>query len=290
MDNIDNIVYLNGVYKPLNEAKISVLDRGYLFGDGVYEVIPVYAGICLKGIEHLERLQRSLDGLAISIDQSLQDLSAIINAIIEKNGGGDQHVYVQITRGTMQQRLHSWNDDLKPNLLVMTNVVSTPIQTLDKPGSKAITLDDIRWDYCHLKTINLLPNILLRQQAVNKKAAEAILIRDNKALEGAGSNLFIVKDETVITPPKSKQLLGGVTRDLVLELCKQHKILYREINISEDELHDADEIWMTASTKGIDPVTTLNQHAVGKGGLGPMWLKVNTYYQEYKNQLVSEGS
>lgn len=287
---MQNIVYLNGDYIALEDAKVSVLDRGFLFGDGVYEVIPVYSGVCLRGEEHLERLNRSLAGLEICIDLSVQNLSDIINQVIEKNGRGDQHVYLQITRGTMKQRLHSWDDDLEPNILIMATAAVHPKQTIDNPGSKAITLDDIRWDYCHLKTINLLPNVLLRQQAIKKQAVEAILIRDGFAIEGAGSNLFIVKDDTIITPPKSNHLLGGVTRELILELCKKHKILFRETHITEDELHCADEIWMTASTKEIEPITTLNQHAVGKGKPGPMWLKLITYYQDYKTQLVEQLS
>lgn len=287
---MNNIVYLNGEYIPLHEAKISVLDRGFLFGDGVYEVIPAYSGVCFREKEHLVRLQNSLNGLSITIKQSLRDLSNIINDVIEKNGFADQNIYLQITRGTMQHRLHSWNGDLEPNILVMTDEVTQASQPIEKTGSKAITLDDIRWDYCHLKTVNLLPNVLLRQQAVDKEAVEAILIKDGNAIEGAGSNLFIVKDDMVVTPPKGNQLLGGVTRDLILELCKTHKILYREFTITEDELHDADEVWITASTKEITPITTLNQHAVGKGKPGPMFLKLIEYYQDYKNQVINNSS
>lgn len=283
-------VYLNGEYLPQNEAKISILDRGFLFGDGVYEVIPVYNGVCFRAIEHLDRLLKSLEGLSISIDLSHQQLIKIFYHLIEKNGAGDQHVYLQVTRGTMKKRLHSWEEVLSPNLLIMSTPVINTNQPLDTKGSKAITLDDIRWDYCHLKTTNLLPNVLLRQQAIAKDAVEAILIKDGLAIEGAATNLFIVKDSVIITPPKSNRLLGGITRDLILELCKTHKLLYREINISEDDLHDADEIWITASTKEIEPITTLNRHAVGKGSPGPMWLKVIGYFQDYKQQLIQAHS
>lgn len=278
-------VYLNGELMPLSEAKIPVLDRGFMFGDGVYEVIPVYHGECLRPVEHLARLKRSMDGLSISISLNEQQLIDIIDDIIKRNGSGDQHLYIQVTRGTMEKRLHSWDDDLVPNILIMSSAAQFPNQDLNTQGSKAITLDDIRWDYCHLKTTNLLPNALLRQQAIAKQAAEAILIRDGNAIEGAGSNLFIVKGDIVITPPKSNQLLGGITRELILELCKENKILTRETHISEDELHSADEIWVTASTKEIEPITTLNQHAVGKGKPGPMWLKLITYYHDFKNKL-----
>jgi len=285
-----NMVYLNGDYIALGEAKISVLDRGFLFGDAAYEVIPVYSGVCFRIEEHIQRLKRSLSGLAIDISLSDQSLMDIINQVVDKNGRGDQHVYLQITRGTMKQRSHSWDNDLEPNILIMTTAAVHPTQSVDNPGSKAITLDDIRWDYCHLKTTNLLPNVLLRQQAINKQAAEAILIRDGYAIEGAGSNLFIVKDDVIITPPKSNHLLGGITRELIIEVCQKYKILCCETHISEDELHSADEIWMTASTKEIEPITTLNQHAVGKGKPGPMWLRLITYYQDYKTQLVKQTS
>ncbi len=283
-------VYLNGEFLPQDEAKISILDRGFLFGDGVYEVIPAYKGVCLRTNEHLDRLQKSLDGLSITIDLSHQQFIEIFQTLIDANGKGDQNVYLQITRGTMQQRLHSWDDSMSPNILIMSTPVLNAIQPLDNKGSKAITLDDIRWNYCHLKTTNLLPNVLLRQQAVAKDAVEAILIKDGFAIEGAASNLFIVKDDVILTPPKSNKLLGGITRDLILELCKTHKMLYREINITEDELHDADEIWITASTKEIEPITTLNFHAVGKGKPGPMWLKVIGFYQQYKNQIIKAHS
>lgn len=284
---MDATVYLNGDFIPLSEAKISVLDRGFLFGDGIYEVIPVYSGHPFRVKEHLERLQKSLQGVSIKVDLTENDWNAIFQTLIKQYGASDQAIYLQITRGTMQHRLHSWDDDLTPNLLVMSTPTQYPNQALDSAGVKAITLDDIRWDYCHLKTINLLPNVMLRQKAIEKDACEAILIRDGYAIEGAASNLFIVKDDIIMTPAKTNALLGGITRDLILELCQQHKILYRETPISEDELHLADEVWVTSSTKEIVPITTLNQHAVGKGIPGPMWKTLINHYQHYKKQLTA---
>ncbi len=282
-------VYLNGDFIPLNEAKVSVLDRGFLFGDGVYEVIPVYNGHLFRADEHLTRLKNSLKGISITIELTHVELNAIFKELINKNASGNQAIYLQITRGTMSQRLHSWDQHLSPNIFIMCSPTEYPNQMIDTKGSKAITLDDIRWDYCHLKTINLLPNALLRQKAIAKESIEAILIRDGKAIEGAASNLFIVKDDVIITPPKSNHLLGGITRDLILELCTNNKILYRETHISEDELHNANEVWITSSTKEIVPITTLNQHAVGKGKPGPMWIKLIALYQQYKNQIMQQA-
>lgn len=281
----ESIAYLNGEYQPLNETKISVLDRGFLFGDGVYEVIPVYNRQIFRLQEHMQRLAHSLEGVSIKNPLSNEQWQDIFETLIAKSAADDQAIYLQITRGTMQKRLHSWDETLTPNVFVTSAATEYPNQNIETSGAKAITLDDIRWDFCHLKTINLLPNALLRQKAIEKSATEAILIRDGYAIEGAASNLFIVKDEILITPAKSHYLLGGITRDLVLEICQKNKILFRETQISEDELHDADEIWITSSTKEIVPITTLNQHAVGKGKPGPCWQTMIKLYQQYKHDI-----
>lgn len=279
------IAYLNGQYQPLSQTKISVLDRGFLFGDGVYEVIPVYNRQVFRMQEHMQRLNKSLEGVSIVNPLSDEEWQHIFDTLIAKTPSEDQAIYLQITRGTMQKRLHSWDDTIKPNVFIMSSETEYPNQDINTAGAKAITLDDIRWDFCHLKTINLLPNALLRQKAIEKQATEAILIRDGKAIEGAASNLFIVKDDILTTPAKSHYLLGGITRDLIIELCQKNKILVRETDISEDELHDADEIWITSSTKEIVPITTLNQHAVGKGKPGALWQTMIQLYQEYKQSI-----
>lgn len=279
-------VYLNGEYLPLEEAKISVLDRGFLFGDGIYEVIPVYGQKLFRAEHHLQRLHDSLKGIQISIDITTAQWMAIFRTLIKAHPQQEIAIYLQVTRGTMQKRLHTWNQTLTPNILVMCTPAEYPSQDLETRGVKAITLDDIRWEYCQLKTTNLLANVMLRQKAIDKQAVEAILIRDGYAIEGAASNLFIVQDDILITPPKGNHLLGGITRDLVLEICRENKVLYRETFISEDELHSADEVWITSSTKEIVPVTTLNQHKVGKGVPGPLWLKMIQLYQDYKNSVM----
>lgn len=280
-------VYLNGEYKPLNEACVPVLDRGFLFGDGVYEVIPVYSGKPFRVEQHLDRLQHSLDAIRLRNPMTREQWIGVIDGLIRRNtGDGDAAVYLQITRGVMEKRDHGFNGSLEPTVLLTCQPMNYPLQQSDTAGGRAITLEDSRWQDCHIKSTNLLPNVLLRQQALDAGADEAILIRDGRAIEGSASNLFIVKDEVIKTPPRQRCMLGGITRDLILELCNENHLLAREIDISEDELHDADEIWMTSSTREILPITTLNQHKVGKGLTGPVWAEVIRLYQDYKQQVM----
>ncbi len=260
-----------------------------MFGDGVYEVIPVYSGRPFRFQQHMQRLQHSLDAVGINNPLSIEDWAEIINQLFVNNCNHcDAFIYLQVTRGVMQKREHAFSSDLVPSVLVMCQPHEFQVQDKNTPGIKAVTLEDNRWSDCHIKSINLLPNVMLKQQAINQGASEAILIRDGFAIEGSASNLFIVKDEEIRTPPKNSYMLGGITRDLIIELCHANKIIVREKEISEDELHDADEIWMTSSTKEIMPVTLLNQHKVGKGVVGLRWLQMLELYQDYK-QTVMRG-
>ena len=284
---MSDLLYLNGEYIDSAEAKISVLDRGFMFGDGVYEVIPVYSGKLLRGKAHLARLQDSLDAIEIPNPLSLNDWLEIFSRLIEGNyADADSVIYLQITRGTMLKREHAWAADMQPNVLVTCSEQFYASQDTATAGAKAVTLPDIRWSECHIKTINLLPNTLLLHKARNQGADEAILIRDSKAIEGSQSNLFVVMDDIVLTPPKSRYMLGGITREIIIELCKQNKIICREKEISEDELHRADEIWLSSSTREILPVVTLNQHAVGKGRPGVVWQQIIQLYQDYKLRVM----
>ncbi|MCK5387627.1 MAG: aminotransferase class IV, partial [Gammaproteobacteria bacterium] len=209
------LVYLNGEYLPLNEAKVSVLDRGFIFGDGVYEVIPAYGGKALRFEHHMQRLQNSLDAIRINNPLSNEQWQNIIDKLISERGSEDQYVYMHITRG-VASRDHRFPDETVPTVFVMSNILHTVDPEILKQGVHAVTLDDIRWQYCNIKAIALLPNILLRQQAVDKDAVEAILIRDGNMTEGAASNVFIVSDGIIKTPPKDQKLLPGITRDLVV--------------------------------------------------------------------------
>jgi D-alanine transaminase len=278
------IVYLNGDYLPIEEAKVSVLDRGFIFGDGVYEVIPAYGGHPLRLPHHLQRLQNSLDAIRLANPRSQSAWTEIIASVIEKNQGEDQYIYLQVTRG-VAKRDHRFPDGNSPTVFVMSSPLLPVDRHLLEQGVAAITLDDIRWRYCNIKTTALLGNVLLRQQAVEQDAAEAILIRDNDVTEGAASNLFIVLDGVIITPPKSDLLLPGITRDLVVELAKYHQLPCEERPITPQELQQAEEIWLTSSTKEILPVTRLDGNRVGNGTPGTVWHTMYQYYQDNKAQL-----
>lgn len=280
-------LYLNGNYTAVKKAKISVFDRGFMFGDGVYEVIPVYSGKLFRSEGHLARLQHSLDAIDIPNPLTTLQWIEIFSTLIEHNFPSvDSVIYLQITRGTMEKRDHAWPPDMQPNVLVTCTEQGYATQDSATAGEKAITLDDTRWSDCHIKTINLLANALLHQEARNQGANEAILIREGFAIEGSQSNLFIVRDDIIITPPKSRHMLGGITREIVLELCQQNKIICSEKNISEDDLHQADEIWLSSATREILPIVTLNQHAVGNGRPGVVWQQIIQLYHEYKFNLI----
>lgn len=280
----DATCYLNGQYLPLDEACVPVLDRGFIFGDGVYEVIPVYAGKPFRLEHHLQRLHDSLNGIYLSNPLDDKQWAEILGEIITRNGDGDQSLYLQVTRG-VARRDHGFPTDTQPTVFVMSNPFKPVDSQLLEEGVGAITLEDIRWQYCHIKSIALLPNILLRQQALEAGAAEAILIKQDKITEGAASNVFVVLDDVLITPPKDECLLPGITRDLVVELAAQHGIACEQRDISRDELLRAAEIWVTSSTREILPVTRLDGRPVGDGKPGPQWQKMYAIYQDYKETL-----
>jgi D-alanine transaminase len=277
-------VYLNGQFMPAEQATVSVLDRGFIFGDGVYEVIPVYGGHLFRFDHHLERLQNSLDAIRITNPLSRDQWHDMLTQLVQRNGDGDQSVYLQVTRG-VAKRDHAIPPQITPTVFAMSNPLITPPMEQLHQGVAAITVDDIRWQNCHIKAISLLPNILLRQQAVDADTAEAILIRDGLATEGAASNLFIVKDGAIITPPKGPLLLPGITRDLILELARDNGIPAEEAPVSMADLAAADEVWLSSSTKEILPVTRLDDRPVGNGEPGPLWRRMLALFQDYKQQL-----
>ena len=280
-----SIVYLNGEYMPIEQAKISVLDRGFLFADGVYEVIPAYGGHLLRLQKHLKRLQDSLDSIRLLNPLSNEQWTEILINLLEQNPSPDQSVYLQVTRGVAAKRNHGFPERIVPTVFVMVNELSPVNKEELRPGVSAITLDDIRWKACNIKSVSLLGNILLRQQAHDKNAAEAILINEGKVTEGAASNFFAVIDGILVTPATGPCLLPGITRDLVLELAKAHNFKYEVREIDESELQQASEIWLTSSTREILPVVELNGEPVENGQAGPIWGKMIDIYQEYKSRL-----
>jgi D-alanine transaminase len=278
-------VYLNGEFLPLDEARISVTDRGFLFGDGVYEVIPVYGGHLFKLQHHLQRLHNSLRGIGMANPHTDSEWREILTRLTAQLGNSDQALYLQVTRGCTDVRDHAWPESIEPTIYARTKILTTPTTDVKRRGIHAITLDDPRWQHCHIKAITLLANVLARHEAANARAQEAILIRDGLPTEGAASNLFIVKDKLLITPPKSDSLLPGITREIVLELAKRHGLPYAEASISANDLHSADEIWMSSSTKEILPVLQLDGDAVGNGVAGEVWEEMNAHYEACKERL-----
>ena len=232
----------------------------------------------------MQRLQNSLDAIRIPNPLSQPQWLEIIEHLIAETGPQDQSIYLHITRG-VAQRDHCFPEESAATVFVMSNILKPVKAELLETGISAITLDDIRWQYCNIKAIALLPNILLRQQAVDKGAVEAILIRNGNMTEGAASNVFIVTNGVIKTPPKDNQLLPGITRDLVVELAIEHKMPIEETAINEAEFLAADEIWLTSSTKEVLPVTKINEQTVGSGTPGEVWKDMYQKYQDYKEVL-----
>jgi D-alanine transaminase len=275
------IVYLNGEFIPLEEARISVLDRGFIFGDGVYEVIPVYAGHLFRLQAHLNRLEQSLAKIQLVNPLTRSQWQTHLESLVARNGGGDQSIYLQITRGPAKRK-HNFPPTVIPTVFMMSDPFTDPPPS---PGVKAITLNDIRWLCCDIKAIALLSNVLLRQQAVEAGAVEAILIRDGYVMEGAASSVFVVYQGVALTPPNSNFILPGITRELVLEVMQAAHLPCQESEISLAQLRSADEIWLTSSTNEILPVISLDEVAVGQGQPGELWAKTWQLYQDYKRTL-----
>jgi D-alanine transaminase len=283
-------VYLNGRFLPLAEAGISPLDRGFLFGDGGYEVIPVYSRKPFRIDEHLKRLQATLDGVKMANPLSVEAWKAVALKLIEAAPWDDQSIYLQVTRGADDKRDHAFPPaSVPPTAFAFASpLVTTPAEVRAK-GVAAITVPDLRWSRCDLKVVSLLANVLARQQAVEQGCAEALLLRDGFMKEGAASNIFIVKDGVLIAPPKTHLMLPGITYDVILELAEQHQqpLVVREI--SEAELRAADEVWMTSSTKEILAITTLDGKPVGTGKPGPYAEQMWQWYQDFKNTVMRKG-
>lgn len=286
---LTRIVYLNGDFIPQDEAKVSILDRGFLFGDSIYEVIPVYQGVPFRLPQHLARLRGGLDAIELATPYSDEDWTDIIIQLVAQNGHGNQSLYLQVTRGITGPRSHAIPTNITPTVLVMSSLLSTPmLEQVETPQTQsAICVNDFRWGHCNIKTTSLLANVMLRQQAQHAGVDEAILIRNGQLTEGAASNIFVVKDGVVRTPPEGPNLLGGITRDLLIEIMAQHYIECRQEPISQQALADADEIWVTSSTKEIAPLVSLDGSPINQGLPGPLWKTVAKHYIAFKRALCA---
>ncbi|HWU82106.1 MAG TPA: D-amino acid aminotransferase [Methylophilaceae bacterium] len=282
------IVYLNGEFMPIEEAHVPVLDRGFIFGDGVYEMIPVYSRHPFRLLEHIRRLAQSLATLRIENPHSETEWQVLLMTLIDKNNAEDQSLYLQVTRGPAP-RDHAFPAVTVPTVFMMSNplVVSTPAQV--EQGIAAISAIDIRWDRCDIKAISLLPNVLMRQMAVDAGAVEAVMFREGILTEGAASNILAVEAGVILAPPKDRHMLPGITYDLILEMAEANAIPVEVGYFSEARIRAADELWITSSTKEVLAIVKLDNQPIGNGKPGPMFRRMYQLYQDYKNQVMRHG-
>ena len=285
----DLLAYINGEFLPRTQACVPITDRGLLFGDSVYEVIPAYGGLPFRVAHHLRRLDRSLAAIQMTNPLSHAQWQAVFERLAQQLPGQDQSIYLQVTRGAYPVRNHVIPKAITPNVFAFTSANPPRDAEAAQRGIRAITLDDIRWHRCDIKATTLLANVLARAQAGAEGADEAILIRDGNAMEGTASNLFVVGDGLLITPPDSEELLPGITRDLVLELARESGIAYAQATIGLDTLEHADEIWLTSSTREVAAVVELNGRAVGSGAPGELWYRMDALFQACKERLRRGG-
>lgn len=276
-------VYINGEFVPAEAASISIFDRGFIFGDGVYEVIPVYGGRLFRLAQHLQRLHYSMS--QIGIDPPLTDdtIVGVFNRLLE-DVSQDASVYLQITRGAAP-RNHAFPPAMTPTVLAYAQSMRYPDRSQRTAGVSAITLPDQRWARCDIKSVSLLANVLARQQAHVQDAAEAILVRDGFLTEGAASTIFVVSDGKLLTTMNGHAILPGITRALVLELLTADGIECLETDIPESLLRQADEIWLSSSSKEILPITRLDGQAVGTGRPGPLYERAIARYDDFKQRF-----
>lgn len=280
----DAIVYLNGSYLPMSEARVPVLDRGFIFGDGVYEVIPVYARAPFRLEQHLRRLQYSLDGIRMANPCSDAEWRRLMLGLIDRCPHDDQSLYLQVTRG-VARRDHAFPKDARPTVFMMTGALSTPSPELLAGGACAVTAADNRWLRCDIKSTALLGNVLLRQLAVDAGAHETVLIRDGFLTEGSASNVFVVRDGVILAPPKSNLILPGTTYDVIVELAEAGGMPIEIRPVSEGELRAADELWITSATREVLAVTRLDGRPVGAGTPGPVFRAMHAAYTRFKDAL-----
>ena len=281
-------VFLNGEYLPLEEARIPVLDRGFIFGDGVYEVVPVYSKVPFRLDEHLARLERSLAGVGIRNPYTPEQWRGFVEGIVARQAFEDQAVYFQVTRG-VAKRDHAFPKDVQPTVFMMSNPLVPPAPAQVEAGAAAITARDNRWHRCDIKSISLIGNVLLRQLSAEADATETILFRDGKLTEASASNVFMVKDGVIYSPPKNELILPGITYDVVVELARANKMPLEFDAIKEAEVRAADEIWVTSSSKEVLAIVRLDGAPVGDGKPGPLFRRMYRAYQDFKHRVMRAG-
>lgn len=281
-------VYLNGRLLPIEEAMVPVLDRGFIFGDGVYELVPVYSRVPFRLDEHLARLERSLSETRIRNPYARAQWRDTIYRLIDAQPFEDQGVYFQVTRG-VARRDHAFPKGAEPTVFMMANPLVTPPRELVEKGAAAVSAPDNRWLRCDIKSISLIGNCLLRQVSAEAGAAETILFRDGKLTEASASNVFAVKRGVILTPPKSDLILPGITYDVITELARANGLPLEAREVHESEVREADELWLTSSSKEVLAVATLDGRKVGDGRPGPVFARMYQLYQEFKQKVMRAG-
>jgi D-alanine transaminase len=276
-------VYLNGQFLPIGEARISVLDRGFIYGDGVYELVPVYQREPYRLRQHLARLQRSLDGIRLANPHRDEQWEAIIRELIARQPFDDQGVYLQVTRGAAK-RDHAFPPDAVPTVFMMSNPLPVLAREQIECGVPVVTAADERWLHCDLKTISLLGNVLARQLAVDRGAVETVLFRDGYLTEASASNVLIVRNSGIVAPPKDNLILPGITYDATLELAREERLPFEIRPVTKAEALAADEMWLSSSTKEVLAVTTLDGKPFAGGKPGPVYREMYRLFQESKSK------
>jgi D-alanine transaminase len=280
------ICYLNGQFLPLKEARVSPLDRAFLYADAVYEVMPVYGGRAFRFDAHLARLAHSLAAIGMHDPHTREQWRLIFASLIEKNGGGDQYLYWQVTRGAEYGRNHAPLPDIPRTVFAFAAPLPVNSAAVLGQGVACITAADTRWARCDIKSTALLANVLLRQLAADSGATETLLLREGELTEACASSVHVVQAGSVLLPPNSHQILPGTTRSAIEELAAREGIPCRTTPVSEAQLRAADEIWLTAATRELQPVTRLDGHPVGSGRPGPLFTRMYAQLQRYKAQLA----
>jgi D-alanine transaminase len=280
------LCYLNGAYLPLAEARISPLDRGFLYSDGVYELMPVYGGRPFRFEAHAARLTRSLLAISMADPHTRAEWRALLGALVERNGGGEQYVYWQVTRGAPNGRTHAPLPDIPRTVFAFCAPLPAIAPEVLENGVACVTAADSRWARCDVKSVSLLANVLLRQLSVDAGAAETILLRDGELTEASASAVHVVIGRELLMPPNSRRILPGTTRGVVEELAERAGVPWRAAAVSEAQLRAADEIWISAATREVQPVTRLDGRPVGAGRPGPYWQRVFAELQRYKRELA----
>ena len=282
------MVFLNGKFMPIEQATVPVLDRGFIFGDGVYELVPVYSRVPFRIDEHLRRLERSLAEVRISSPYSAAQWKEIIARLITEQPFEDQGIYLQVTRG-VAKRDHAFPKDVAPTVFLMSNPLVNPPRELVEKGVGALSAVDNRWLRCDIKSISLIGNCLLRQLSADAGAAETIMFRDGRLTEASASNVFIVKDDVIRSPAKSNLILPGITYDVVVELAQSAGIALEFGEVTEAEVRAADEVWVTSSSKEVLAIVELDGKPIGDGKPGAIFRRMYQLYQEFKQRVMRAG-